>query len=74
MAHRSEWERVTDRSDTCEAGVTRNGEYVPCEKPAVALRIWADEWPSERMSPVCVHHCKVGEMVPLATILRRGEA
>jgi len=48
---------------TCDEGVTRKGEFVPCEKVAVAVRL-AGGLPY----PVCAYHAR-GEMVPLAELL-----
>lgn len=46
----------------CTEGVSRRGEYQPCDKPAVAWRIDL-EYLTEY--PVCKHHTR-GDMVPLA--------
>ena len=51
----------------CCAEVTRNGESVPCDKVAVAVRRGADDslpW------PVCVFHTRVGQMVSLADLIK----
>src|SRR6266542_6121291 len=71
------WSTWSQRSNTawrnpmtdlvCEEGVTRKGEYEPCDKPAVAER-WpgeSDEWPSE-WYPVCPYHTR-GTCRPLQT-------
>lgn len=49
----------------CTEGVTRAGEFQPCEKTAVAVRIDPEEgsWYS-----VCAYHAR-GDMVPLAELL-----
>lgn len=51
--------------DSCTEGVTRRGEFQPCEKPAVAVRIDPEEGNGY---PVCVHHTRA-DMVPLAQLL-----
>lgn len=49
----------------CTEGVTRGGEFQPCERLAVALRID----PEERTPyPVCPPHAR-GDMVSLAVIM-----
>jgi hypothetical protein len=54
-----------DPADTCLEGVTRRGEFQPCEKTAVALRID----PTEGLPyPVCAYHARA-DMVPLADIV-----
>lgn len=70
---------VTDLSwvrrfpDTCDTGVVRKGEDEPCGKPAVAVRTgseWAEEYgPDLRPWPVCAHHARGVEMVPLRELL-----
>lgn len=55
---------VIDHPDPCTEGVTRRGEYEPCDKPAVAVRL-DDE---KRPYAVCKHHTR-GEMVPLRDLL-----
>ena len=52
----------------CCEGVDRKGEYQPCDKPAVAMRLERHDSPPTPY-PVCVAHCRVGEMV----ILQRQE-
>lgn len=52
--------------ETCDREVERGGYVVPCEKPAVAVRL-DDEG---HAYPVCKHHT-AGDMVPLADLLRR---
>jgi hypothetical protein len=51
---------------TCEAGVSRGGEYVPCDKPAVSWAKWPDdsEWAGPAY-PVCVFHTTKYLAVPL---------
>jgi hypothetical protein len=51
----------------CPMGVTRQGEFEPCDKPAVAVR-WVEFEDVEYATPVCVAHCRVGEMVALETL------
>lgn len=58
---------IRDFPDSCDAEVTRKGEAVPCDKPAVAARF--DPAYPLRPYPVCVHHARVGQMVPLRTLL-----
>lgn len=53
----------------CCVGVTRQGEYQPCNKTAVAVAEgeqgeWEGEW-----WPVCAHHARGRKMVPLAELL-----
>lgn len=57
----------------CSAAVSRSGEEEACGKPAVAVRHWAgtDEFEAE-VYPVCVAHCRVGQMVPLQELLWWG--
>jgi hypothetical protein len=48
----------------CEEGVTRRGEYEPCDKPAVAER-WYEPGEAEGgWSPVCPYHTR-GKCRPL---------
>lgn len=49
----------------CDEGVTRRGEFVPCEKTAVAVRIDPEggDWYA-----VCAKHTRA-DMVPLVTLL-----
>lgn len=51
----------------CTEGVTRKGEFQPCDKPAVAARRDPEEggW-----YPVCSHHARGSLMVPLAELVR----
>jgi hypothetical protein len=49
----------------CTEGVTRKGEFQPCDKPAVAVRM-DPEYGSPY--PVCAYHAR-GAMVPLAVLL-----
>ena len=49
----------------CGEGVTRRGEFQPCDKPAVAVRIGPEEG---EPYPVCAHHARA-VMVPLADLL-----
>jgi hypothetical protein len=51
--------------DTCHEAVTRQGNFEPCERTAVALRI---DYETNTAYPVCKHHARGGPMVPLATI------
>lgn len=52
---REAWDRAV-RWGTCDAGVTRDGEFQPCEKPAVALRIYDGDEHEPCVYPVCKHH------------------
>ena len=45
----------------CHEGVTRKGEFEPCDKPAVALR---DDCEADAYYPVCKHHAR-GFVIPL---------
>ncbi|MCF3939925.1 hypothetical protein [Gordonia tangerina] len=55
-------------ADTCPMMVSRGGEAQPCDKPAVALR-WVDAHDgSYHATPVCVNHCRKGEMVELRKV------
>ena len=54
---------VAKHPDTCHQECVRRGELVPCEKPAVAVRIWEDD-----AYPVCGYHA-VGGLVPLRELL-----
>lgn len=49
----------------CVEGVTRHGEFQPCDKPAVAVRIDPEE---SEPYPVCAYHARA-VMVPLADLL-----
>lgn len=49
----------------CTEGVTRRGQYVPCDKTTVAVRYDPD---SGDPYPVCAHHARA-DMVPLLKIL-----
>jgi hypothetical protein len=50
----------------CHEDVTRGGESQPCNKTAVALRIDQTEG---LPYPVCAHHARGDDMVPLADIV-----
>jgi hypothetical protein len=50
----------------CHEGVTRGGEFQPCDKPAVAMRIDVTE--DGRPYPVCAKHAR-RPMVPLADLI-----
>lgn len=50
--------------DACPIEVVRAGEAVPCDKPPVAIR-WLEYDGERHATPVCVAHCRVGEMMPL---------
>ena len=50
--------------ELCSEGVTRRGEFQPCDKPAVALRIDPTEG---QPYAVCAYHCRA-DMVPLAEL------
>lgn len=52
--------------ETCAEGVSRKGEYEPCDKTAVALRMDPEE---SEPYPVCAYHAR-GDMVPLEDIVR----
>lgn len=52
--------------DLCHAGVSRAGEYQPCDKPAVGVLIGAE---GEPPYPVCVRHSRAGRMVGLRELL-----
>lgn len=58
--------------ETCHVGVVRMGEDEPCGKVAIGL-IRASEWEREEFGdvppyPCCVHHARVGRMVPLSEL------
>lgn len=50
---------------TCDEGVTRAGEFQPCEKPAVGLRYDPED---STAYPVCAYHCRA-DMVPLEMVI-----
>lgn len=50
----------------CWAGVTRQGEYVSCDKPATAVA-WDDA--AGECFPVCSFHDRVGHTVTLANVI-----
>lgn len=49
----------------CCEGVTRRGEFQPCDKPAVALRMDPEE---REPYPVCAFHAR-GHMVSLSSLV-----
>lgn len=51
---------------TCSEGVTRQGEYQPCEKVAVAIR--RDPEDDDDYYPVCSYHAR-GRMMSLSELL-----
>lgn len=68
-------ERATPRTAlenvaACHEGVTRRGEYVPCDRPAVGLATDPEEGGDY---PVCPHHIR-GRGVPIVEVLARHEA
>lgn len=52
--------------DVCTEGVTRKGEFQPCNKPAVAIRFEPTD--HDDAYPVCANHAR-GEMVTLPQLL-----
>jgi hypothetical protein len=50
----------------CHEAVSRDGYSEPCDKTAVALRIDPTEGSPY---PVCAHHSRGVEMIPLANIV-----
>lgn len=50
---------------TCSEGVTRRGEYQPCDKTTVAVRYDPEDGSPY---PVCAYHARA-DMVPLAKIM-----
>ena len=53
----------------CHEAVVRQGEDVPCEKTAVALRYDPEEG---TVYPVCAHHARGNRMVPLIEFEKAG--
>ena len=53
------------RLASCDEGVTRQGEFQPCEKVAVAIRIDPED---DGYYPVCAYHSRA-PMLPLADLL-----
>jgi hypothetical protein len=47
------------KPETCSWGVTRGGEFEPCDKPAVAWQV-DDDAPEFGAYPVCPAHTRVG--------------
>ncbi len=56
--------RAIMRHGQCHEGVTREGHYQPCDKPAVAVRLDPED---ETPYPVCAFHAR-GQMVPLTQL------
>lgn len=54
------------RYGQCHEGVSRKGDYQPCNKAAVAIRLDPNE--EDSRYPVCAYHAR-GHMVPLRDIL-----
>jgi hypothetical protein len=52
--------------DVCCEGVTRHGEFQPCDRVAVAVRVDLENGGSGY--PVCAYHAR-GDMVPLTELL-----
>lgn len=50
--------------NTCDEAVSRGGEDMPCEKPAVAAR-----YHEGRPYAVCAYHTRGAWMVPLRKLL-----
>ena len=57
------------RASVCDEGVTRRGEYQPCEKVAVAIRHDPEDG---GFYPVCAYHAHA-DMVPLVEVLAARE-
>lgn len=52
----------------CSANVTRNHEDDACGKEAVAVAVWEEG--DERVEyPVCKHHARGRQMLPLAALI-----
>lgn len=50
----------------CHEGVSRNGNYEPCDKTAVAVRVDPED---EDFYPVCIRHTRTADlMVPLSRL------
>lgn len=67
-------DRVAEWPDTCDAGVYRKGEYVPCDKPAIGIILNSPgdglDAPAGTFAwPVCAHHARKDRMVPLRDLL-----
>lgn len=55
--------------DKCCAEVSRNGESQPCDKTAVAVAVGSDEESDLHWWPVCPHHSRGRQMVPLSHVV-----
>jgi hypothetical protein len=53
---------MSERIMECHEGVTRGGEFQPCDRPAVAMRLDPTEGTPY---PVCVKHTRGPGMIPL---------
>ena len=54
--------------DKCAVGVSRKGEYQPCDAPAVAVAVDAEEG-YDQWWPVCPHHSRGRRMVKLPELI-----
>jgi hypothetical protein len=69
-----DFEEIALYSNLCPIEVSRSGELQPCDKPTIALR-YVDAYDgTHHATPVCVNHCRKGEMVNLSRILERPGA
>lgn len=55
--------------ERCCAEVSRDGDSQPCDKTAVAVAVGDEDAGWEGWWPVCPHHSRGRQMVPLAILL-----
>jgi hypothetical protein len=67
-----EFDYVLRYSKTCDAGAERQGDAVPCERPAVAVA--ADTTFGEGLYPVCAYHAnRNGACLTLSEVIRLAQ-
>jgi hypothetical protein len=65
---RDELWMVLQHPKACTEGVTRNGEYEPCDRDAVAIALDPEAYPNTAY-PVCKHHARGRQMLRLEVLL-----
>jgi hypothetical protein len=62
------WHFIDHFPSDCSAEVSRGGNSEPCDKPAYAVAVgdMGPHW------PVCIHHARGRQLVPLRAVLAHG--
>lgn len=55
--------------ERCSAGVIRQGEDMPCDKPAIAVALYDGDEFEHHAFPVCKHHARGRTMYSLKDVM-----